>query len=109
MIQSNLDTAQQIATALNSAVTKIQGTSRNSVTSDNSSNIAVVGKASDITSALVDIVQQYQVGLKQMMTDIHSVAKSFESTDQELSKHFYQLSNQDIAKDRATYNLALKR
>lgn len=39
MIQSNLDTAQQVATALNSAVTEIQGTSRKSVTADNSSNI----------------------------------------------------------------------
>lgn len=109
MIQSNLDTAQQIATALNSAVTEIQGTGRKSVTADNSSNITVVGKASDIASTLVDIVQQYQSGLKQMMTDIQSVAKNFESTDTELSKQFHQLPNKVNTKDTATYNQALKR
>lgn len=104
-IQSDFSTAQQIATKMNSSLNLIKRGKGINVQIDGKTNLTVVTAGKSINTKLKSSVQQYSSGLKQFMTDLKSVAASFEGADKEAGNQF---GLTDVVKDASTFVDAVK-
>ncbi|MEF7647846.1 MULTISPECIES: TIGR04197 family type VII secretion effector [Bacillus cereus group] len=86
--QSNLQTATQIATKMESASDRIQSVTTRSITKATRTTLSVNFKAQEANQQMLDLTKQFSAAFQQAVDNIHSVAKEFERMDNELHNTF---------------------
>jgi type VII secretion effector (TIGR04197 family) len=91
MIRSNLETTEQIATKMGNASDSIQRAANKKITKAQQTTLAVNGKAQEANEEAIKLARLFNGAFQQTIRNIHSAAKEFERTDQELQNKFEQL------------------
>ncbi|WP_420489011.1 TIGR04197 family type VII secretion effector [Neobacillus vireti] len=92
MIQSNIQSAQQIATRMGSASDAIQRATGTPIKKDERTTLIVNMKAQEINQQAMQLAQLFNQSFQQTIQNIQSAAKEFERTDKELENNFHQWS-----------------
>lgn len=103
MIQSNLQTAEQIATKMGSASRSIQNASSQTITKAKRTNLIVNGKVQEANKQALKLIRIFNESFQQTIENIHSVANEFERADIELQDNFDQLLPNNYLEDWRTY------
>ncbi|MDR4210558.1 TIGR04197 family type VII secretion effector, partial [Bacillus thuringiensis] len=72
--QSNLQTATQIATKMESASDRIQSVTTRSITKATRTTLSGNFKAQEANQQMLDLTKQFSAALKQAVDNIHSVS-----------------------------------
>lgn len=91
MIQSNLKTAEKIATEMEKAREANERAINKTLQSANKTTVTVNLKAQEANQEAVKLVRHYNQSFQQTIEKIHSVAKEFERMDKELDDSINQL------------------
>ncbi|KAB2422085.1 MULTISPECIES: TIGR04197 family type VII secretion effector [Bacillus cereus group] len=86
--QSNLQTATQIATKMESASDRIQSVTTRSITKATRTTLSVNFKAQEANQQMLDLTKQFSAAFQQAVDNIHSVSHEFERMDNELHNTF---------------------
>ncbi|AFQ24668.1 TIGR04197 family type VII secretion effector [Bacillus thuringiensis] len=86
--QSNLQTATQIATKMESASDRIQSVTTRSITKATRTTLSVNFKAQEANQQMLDLTKQFSAAFQQAVDNIHSVSNEFERMDNELHNTF---------------------
>lgn len=86
--QSNLQTAAQIATKMESASDRIQSATTRSITKATRTTLSVNLKAQEANQQVLDLTKQFSTAFQQAVDNIHSVANEFERMDNEIYNTF---------------------
>ncbi|AXR15472.1 MULTISPECIES: TIGR04197 family type VII secretion effector [Bacillus] len=86
--QSNLQTATQIATKMESASDRIQSVTTRSITKATRTTLSVNFKAQEANQQILDLTKQFSAAFQQAVDNIHSVSNEFERMDNELHNTF---------------------
>ncbi|EJR02607.1 hypothetical protein II5_04110 [Bacillus cereus MSX-A1] len=86
--QSNLQTATQIATKMESASDRIQSVTTRSITKATRTTLSVNFKAQEANQQILDLTKQFSAAFQQAVDNIHSVSNEFERMDNELYNTF---------------------
>lgn len=107
MIQSNIQSAQQIATRMGSASDAIQTATGKPINKDERTTLVVNKEAQDINQQARQLAQLFHQAFQQTIQNIQSAAKEFERMDKELGDNcnLWQ-SIKDSYNDGVTYRKA---
>lgn len=94
--QSNIKTAEQVATLMGQADLSLQKVIGKSLNPAIRTTLSGNGKAQQVNQKLIQIVQQFQVSFEKDAENIRSVAHEFAANDAELKKNF---ETQNLFKD----------
>ncbi|MDC2866501.1 TIGR04197 family type VII secretion effector [Bacillus sp. BP-3] len=86
--QSNLQTAQQIATQMGNAADTIQSATNRSIIKASRTTLSVNAKAQEANQQALELTKQFYSAFQQAVNNIHSVAQDFERMDNELQRIF---------------------
>ncbi|MEC3534022.1 TIGR04197 family type VII secretion effector [Bacillus thuringiensis] len=86
--QSNLQTATQIATKMESASDRIQSATTRSITKATRTTLSVNFKSQEANQQVLDLAKQFSAAFQQAVDNIHSVSNEFERMDNELHNTF---------------------
>ena len=95
-IQSNFQTAEQIATQMGTASDVIQSATSKSITKSAGTTLTVNAEAQGVNEQAVQLTKQFYDVFQQGINNIRSVVKEFERMDNDLQKSF---SNSPLMKD----------
>ncbi|HHT7155663.1 TIGR04197 family type VII secretion effector (plasmid) [Bacillus thuringiensis] len=87
-LQSNFQTAEQIATQMRNASDTIQSAINLSITKANRTTLTVNSKAQEANQQALDLTKKFCAAFQQAVDNIHSVANEFERMDNELQNTF---------------------
>lgn len=86
--QSNIKTAEQVATLMGQADLSLQKVIGKSLNSAIRTTLSGNDKAQQLNQKLIQVVQQFQVSFEKDAENIRSVAHEFAANDAELKKNF---------------------
>lgn len=104
--QSNLETAEQVATLMGHADLLIQNIVGKSLTPALKTTLDGNDKAKQSNQQLIQLIQQFQTAFEKDVNNIRSVAHEFVANDEELKKNF---ENQNLFKDPLADVIGTKR
>lgn len=87
-LQSNFQTAEQIATQMGRASDLIQSATSRSITKSNRTTLTVNAQAQSANDETMQLTKQIYDGFQQGINNIRSVVKDFERMDNELHNNF---------------------
>jgi len=107
MIQSNIQSAQQIASRMGSASDAIQRATGKRIKKDGRTTLIVNEKAQEVNQQSWQLAQLFNQAFQQTIQNIQSAAKEFERKDKDLGDNFnLWQSIKESYKDGVTYKKA---
>lgn len=88
MIQSNIHSAEQIATQMGRASDAIQKATSNTIRKAELTTLTVNKKAQDTNQQAMELAKLFNQAFQQTIQNIQSAAKEFEQMDKELGDYF---------------------